>query len=398
MTEFKIKGVGLDTSNLNYLPKTISDESVEYGYFYTNVNANNGLVVRPLLQESREVRLVVGIDFLDHVSIAIREHLLELGRSYIDVLMIDSGCDWEKYEEEIKTIMESGLVDEIGIKNPEKKTVEELEALRVKFGITYIGINLCPLYYWKSIMDWANSTGITIFSFNPLGGHLSAPSLIDSFSITYLLNFSAFHSDIVFLSGKDIVFSNVNKDYITSLLHLESSVDSNNYIIKKDINKLIKPLKEVGHASIRVGEELFPITEKDMVLNPQEMDIGIGSVALKIDESIELDSDDEVGHSIMSYLEDAYLPEDTKNPKDYMSVVRPKAFELFQNQFPSEKGWLCANVFMGDLYLFSAYREFRHTRWFSPDEIRSENKVYALYYSPGYGFILRNVQNSSLKS
>ena len=393
---YKFSGVGLDTSNLTYIPSVISDENTNYDYYYTNINANNGLVLRPLLNRSSNARLVVGVDFLDHVSLAIREHLYELGEQRVNVLLIDAGCDWEKYEDEIKVLQESGIVEEIGIKNPEKLNVDALEYLRVKFGIRYLGINLCPLYYWKDIMDWSEMVGLKVFGFNPFGGHISAPSLIDAFTLPYLLNFSAMHTDVVFLSGKDIVFSDVNRDYLLSIIGKED--DEALYRVKKDVDKLLKPLKRLGHLSLHVGEESFPLDETDLIFNPEEFEISLGSEKLDFDTTLSIEEDDKAGQDIMKYLEDAYLPEDTNNPKDYLAIIRPKAFALFRACYPEGQGWLNTNVFIGGVYVFNSYREIRHKFWFSKDKVDFESHTYILYYSNGTGFVLRNLQNSEPKS
>ena len=392
MKKVKLSGIGLDTSNLNYLPVAIDEDETNYNYIYTNISANNGLVVRPLINRQSRFTLVTGVDFLDHVSLAIREHLYELSVQKVDILLIDSKCNWEEYKEEIDLLLESGLVDEIGIKNPELLDIGVLDDLRKKFNLRYFGINLCPLYYSKEVLDLAENTGTYVFGFNPFGGKISAPSLIDSFTVPYLLNFSAMHSDVVFLSGRDIVFSNVNKDYLKPVI--DSSLEESIYTVKKSVDKLIKPLKRVGHISLKVDEELFPISETDSVFNLDEITINLGEAAEKFDTILEISEDDKVGQDILRYLEDAYLPKDTNRSSDYMSIVRPKAFSLFRANYPESKGWFNVNVFLGDVYLFSASRETRSKRWFSPDIVEVETHIYILYHSNKTGFVLRNVQNS----
>lgn len=400
MSNFRISGTGLDTSNLTYFPRVITDDNTTYDYFYTNVGANNGLIVRTLIDSSsaNDSSLIVGVDFLDHVSNAVGDHLEELLRSHADVLMIDASCDWKTYADEINVLLDSGLVRELGIKNPEKLSIEELEVLSESFNIRYIGIDLCPLYYWKDIMDWASKKGMQVLSFNPFGGHLSAPSIIDAFTISYLLNFSAMHSDIVFLTGKDIIFSDTNRTYLNELKGREVADDSI-YKIKKNVNKLIKPLKTLGYTSLKLGEELFPMSEPDTLFNPDEFVVSLGSPDNIIaGHGLEIDEEDKPGKAIIEYLSEAYIPKDAKTAKDCMSVIRPKAFEIFRNWFKSEDNWFCANVFLGDLYLFSASREIKKRRWFSPSRVEREIVNYALYYSTSTGFVLRKLQNTDKES
>lgn len=400
MSKFKISSVGLDTTNLNYIPRRMDEEELEYDYFYTNPSANNGLVIQPLIRETPNASLVVGIDFLDHSLLAIRAHLYELGKSHIDVLMFDSECKFSEYEDVIKEIKETDLVSFFGIKNPEKLTIDQLKELKDKYGISCLGINLCPLYFNKDILDWANMENLDIFSFNPLGGYINAPSLIDAFSISYLLNFSSVYSDVIMLSGKDLVFSSINKTYLNSLVDREIEKDSI-YRIKKNVNKLAKPLKKISQVSIKVGEERFPVSESDVVFNPEEFIVSLkGSDIAEniiIDKSIDmLEEDDKPGRDILGFLEDASIPKDTSNPKDHMAVLRPRIFTLFRSNFPESDGWFNFNVFLGDVYLFSAVKDKREKRWFSPDRVTTITHTYLLYYSDESKFVLRKLQNSEL--
>lgn len=399
MSKFKISSVGLDTTNLNYIPQKINEEETEYSYFYTNPSANNGLVIQSFIQASPSAGLIVGLDFLDKSLLALRAHLYELGKSHIDILMFDSECNFAEYDEAIREIQETNLVSFYGIKNPEKLTLDQLKELRDKYGISCIGMNLCPLYFNKDILDWAEKEGLDIFSFNPLGGYINAPSLINAFSISYLLNFSAAHSDVVMLSGKDLVFSGINKAYLNILVDREIEKDSI-YQIKKNVNKLIKPLKKVSQVSLKVGEECFPVSEPDAIFNPEEFTVTLGSSSTEnivIDKSIEiLEETDKPGRDILNYLEDASLPRDTKNPKDHMAVLRPRIFTLFRANFPESEGWLNFSVFMGDIYLFSTVKDIKEKKWFSSDKVTTISHTYLLYYSEESKFVLRKLQNSGL--
>ena len=71
-------------------------------------------------------------------------------------------------------------------------------------------------------------------------------------------------------------------------------------------------------------------------------------------------------------------------------------FTLFRSNFPESDGWFNFNVFLGDVYLFSAVKDKREKRWFSPDRVTTITHTYLLYYSEESKFVLRKLQNSEL--
>lgn len=395
MSKYKIKGTGLDTTTLNYIPRNITEQGAKFDYFYTNPSANNGLVIRPLINAKVNTKLITGLNFLDSSFFALQSHLIEINRPRIDILMFDAECKFEEFEESILNIQETEIAEYYGIKNPEKLPLDKLKEYVGRFKISCLGINLCPLYFNKEILDWAEEAGLQIISFNPLGGYINAPSLIEAFSIPYLLNFSSVYSDVVMLSGKDITFSEVNSNYLSILIDKEIQKESL-YKIKKNINKLIKPLKTVSKVSLIYGEERFPVNEPDSIFNPDEIVVSLineGESTI-INTEIEIAEDDIPGKQILKYLEDAYIPKDTTNIKDHMAVLRPNVINRFNMCYPSSQGWMHVNVFLGDIYLFTAMKDEVKKHWFAPNEIETISHTYLLYYSEGTGFVLRKIQNS----
>ena len=236
MSMYKIKGVGLDTTNLDY----VADVG-EFDYLHTSISANNGLIVRGILEESIAT-IITSIDFLDQIKIAVNNHLFELGREKLDLLLINSSCDFEKYADQVQELLDSGLVDQIGIKNP--NSPEEIKRImKTVPKIKYISLELCPLNFNYEVVKFCEDNDIDLLVFNPFGGYISAPVLIDSFTIPYLLNFAAYYGTIVFLSGREIS-SNSQRQYLEPLI--DSDVENESlYQLTKSVKRLVKPIKKM---------------------------------------------------------------------------------------------------------------------------------------------------------
>lgn len=398
--EFKLKSVGLDTTNLNYyIPSDYRfyAETEDYSYYYTNVSSNNGGIVKTILPDNTAPgedasKLVVGVDYLDGISKSLPEHLEEMGRTSADILLVDAKCDIDKYFDEIKFLVDSRFVEYVGLKNPEVLDVKRLEELRILLDINFIGINVSPLYYNAEVMNWAREHDIVIMGFNPFGGYLSYNLLINAFSMMYLLKFAADKSDIVMLSGRDLYAADTNRGYLNSLIGKDKGDTS--YVVKKTIDKLVKPLKTIGHVSLKTMGGLFYINDPEVMFNDDEVQINLGKPLEKIEE---LTSADDLTIEVSNFLKEVKVPEDAKTSGDIISVARPLVLEMVRERLKDE-GWECSSAFYGDIYVISAVREFRIKRWFSRDKVTLETKSYILYWSEKNGFVFRNVQNSTAVS
>lgn len=344
MNEFRIKSIGLDTTNLNYYVPEYYEDKGTYSYYITNVSSNNGALVSTILPEDENYKIVTCVNYLDNVSKSLIDHLEEMDKTSADILMIDSRCDFDKYFDEIKFIMNSRFADEIGIMNPEYLKLEKLEELRNLLNVKYIGMNISPLYYNVEVMNWAKNKDVLVMGLNPLGGYLSANLLINTFTLPYLLKFAADNSDIVILSGRDIVSANVNSSYLGSLIGQDKGDTS--YVVKKTIDKLVKPLKTAGFSSLKVEEELFNVNDPEILFNDDEMSLNFGKPLEKIDK--DLNTDDELVKSIEAYLSEVKIPEDAKTAGDVISAVRPLVLKKIRNEL-DDQGWEnIVSVFYGD--------------------------------------------------
>lgn len=399
-TVFRVKGTGLDTTNLDYSPKNASE--LDFQYYYTNPNANNGPLIYPLVS-NLEKGLIVGIDFLDEAKIAILEHLYELRRVNIDLLLIDASCNFED-ENSLNDILElkNNCIGNIGIKNPEKISLERLmEVSKLLGGVKHIALNLSPLYFNKEILDWAYNNEVEVIAFNPLGGHLTAPCMIDSFGLQYLLNFSGVYADTVILSGKDLASTEINSSYLNNLVG-ESVLKPEIYTMKRSVDKLVKPLRKICSQSlVTETSEILPMEEaQNELFDPNELILSIGEEVVDVNLDYTLPEDEQkedlAFNDILQYLENIKIPSDTENDNDIVSVVRPKAFALFRARYLESAGWECFSINLGNIVVFNARKVLRHRRYlFAEDNIEYKTVSYLLYYKKPYGFILRNLKKFS---
>jgi hypothetical protein len=312
---YKIKGIGLDTTTLDY----VADVG-DYDYLHTSISANNGLIIRGILEESIAT-IITSIDFLDQADKAIINHLYELGRDRIDLLLINSTCDFEKYSEQIKDLLDSSLVDQIGLKNPNNP--EEIKRImKIMPKLKYISLELCPLNFNYEIVKFCEDNDIDILVFNPYGGYISAPVLIDSFTMPYLLNFAAYYGTIVFLSGRELS-SNAQKRYLEPLIDAEVENESI-YQLNKTVKKLVKPLKKMVNTSIVINEEItLPFQAlQSSLFSGDDLILSLDKTYYKVNKNDDLDDVEKYITEYLSKKEEYKLPEDTGNDSNSLSVLR----------------------------------------------------------------------------
>lgn len=335
-TKFKIQGIGLDTENIEY---PISNNTV-FDYIHTSISKNNDFIISDYIKKNCSISvLITSIDFLDNVSNSIVKHLEELDKSIVDLLLINSKCDFKNYNKEIKDMIDNGLVSEIGIKNPD--TVEELELIEKEIKFNYVSLNICPLNFNYSVIKWCNEKGIKVICFNPFGGHISAAAMIDSFSVSYLLSFAAFNSDIVFLSGRDLFYAKVEKTYLESLIGREYGDDK--FILKKNVNKLYKPLKKAINTSMEIecdyGNDklIIPYNSPDVIVPFNEIYFNFSGQLITLnDNSVDENLQNNIEKEVYNLINILQRPKDG-NIYDYISSARPSIIKLLKGKLLLDK-------------------------------------------------------------
>ncbi len=239
MIKFTIKGVGLDTTEINH---PFIGESDRYDIIFTSISANNDfLIAGSLKQMQPDPPLVVYVEFLEDLSKLLNFHIKELGREKIDVLLFDASLEMDKI---IKATEELDyFVKSYGLMNP--KTGKQLEDFLQKKEnvISSIGINISPTDFNYDVIRNAKIHNLTIYGFNQFGGYLSSSRNILSFSVPYLLSFSAANCDYVIVSGRDLEKACENMQFLRSLITKEHG--DNEYKLEK---KIFKPASSLGMA------------------------------------------------------------------------------------------------------------------------------------------------------
>ena len=350
MSMYKIKGVGLDTTNLDY----VADVG-EFDYLHTSISANNGLIVRGILEESIAT-IITSIDFLDQLRVAVVNHLFELGKDKLDLLLINSSCDFEKYADQVQELLDDGLVDQIGIKNP--NSPEEIERImKTVPKIKYISLELCPLNFNYEVVKFCEDNDIDLLVFNPFGGYISAPVLIDSFTIPYLLNFAAYYGTIVFLSGRELS-SNSQRQYLEPLIDSDVE-DESLYQLTKSVRRLVKPIKKMVNTSIIINEDItLPFKAlQSSLFSREDLILNLDKTFYNVDEDIE---EDDVVKYIKEMLEnkDGYkLPEDARNDSDSLSVLRSFISSWLNLEFSAKDTIINTIKLSNNIFVYLIYRE-----------------------------------------
>ena len=321
MSKFKILGVGIDTRTLDYVP---SDE-FDFDYIMTSVSANNESLVRAY---SRYASIITYTDFLDGIDTLIPDHLNQIGRPRVDLLLVDAKCDFVEYAQQLSSLVDFGYVDTIGIYGPTSiERVEEI--LEVLPTLKYVGLEMCPLNFNYELVSWINEKGLEILCFNPFGGHISAAGIIDSFSVPYLLGFASNYSTLVFLSGRDLFTAKEDKDYLTELIDKESS---DIYKLEKSISKLYKPLKTSIGVSLSIDSgHTIPLSDPRAIFNPTDLSLNLGKAKYE-SQDLEI-KEDSVEADVYDYYKDFVPPKDSDEDRSIVALIKPRIAEMITDHY-----------------------------------------------------------------
>lgn len=259
---FKIIGIGLDTSNLDYVPS--QEHLKDFKYLHTSINNVNDCMLSEIFTEDGvEIRdrnskiLVTEINCVSKISNVLTSHITALGKDWIDILEIPANCEWnDDTADQLHELIEAGIIYEIAVKDPDSvEKLEEIEKVLDKFGeeIDCVSINICPLHFNLDIINWCKEKNIKILGYNPMGGYISSANIIQSFTVPYLLGFASTYCDVVFLSSRDMHKSIQSAKYLKGLIgEFTESV----YVLNKSVSKLQKPLKKVVWTSAIFDTEI----------------------------------------------------------------------------------------------------------------------------------------------
>lgn len=381
--KFKISGVGIDTTRINKILN--KNELEDYTYIHTSISAGNDTLIKSGIKDNQI--LITSIDFLDHSDTAIIHHLEELVKDSINLLLIDSKCNFEDNIDNINNLIISGNVQEIGISNPTSvKRLEELKNLISQ--ISYISLNICPLCFPWSIIRYCEENNIKILGFNPFGGRINYPRLIDSFSVPYLLSFISAYSDIVFLSGNNLNVLDSETEYLMDLIDKEYGSE---FELSKDVDKLFKEPKKTINTSLKLGDSIIiPYDNPENIFNYQELIFGLGKINIKSSKQ-----DDELVSAVYEFYSSFEEgPVDNPTPQNVLSLLRYNILNLTRLQYSEVDGWSVFCTKISDLtFVISGVRKVKKSKLFKKSEEIIEQVNYILHFN-GTDLIFQNLKNA----
>lgn len=402
MTNFKVSGVGIDTSTIFYYPSEDRCNKDNYDYIYTSISKGNSYIISNYIKSQPGATLISEIDYLNNFDSVIPDFLYEINRDKINLLLFNSNIEnWEKYKNEVLENIaflkeDCGLIEEIGLKNP--KSVDEIKKINeiLGFEVKYIALDICPFNFNYDIINWCYENKIHIIGFNPFGGYISSNNLINSFTIPYLLSFSSNYSDVVILSGRDLLYSSENFNYIKQLIGKESSPK---YTLKKNVlGKLVKPFKKIINTSLIVSNNLIlSYEEPEKLFYESDIDLSIGKY--KIELSKEKTAFEE---EINTYISTLSIPEDS-NDSGKITFLRYKLIPSLCKS-SSDKGQFRSIKYLrvGDnnLIMTISFVVDSKKRWFKKNLLEESSKIYILTIQDNkpYFFEVENSRSEDIEN
>lgn len=332
MSKFKISSVGIDTRTMKSSPG-VSRADDGYSYILTSVEANNDYMIRDFVENHiGEPVIMTSVNFLENVETALKDHIKNLGKEKINVLLFGPNTNIEKYVSELDGIKD--VADRFGLIDPEsvdqaKEKIESLNKLGLE--VEFVAMPISPLDFNYDLIKFCEENELKIVGLNQMGGYVSAARNIEAFSVPYLLGFSAYHSDIVILSGRDVFSAIEDKWYLSELLDKEAG---NGYVLEKNVYKPVKDLKKAIYTSISLEGEgsIVPYDDPTMLFMGEGFRFKIGSSLKKVKE-YGLSGIEEDEREITEFLKDLFYPKDAEHSVK-MAFARYKIDNYLKSKYP----------------------------------------------------------------
>lgn len=333
MSNFKIQGIGLDSSTLTYDPG-VSRIDDGYNYLMTNISKSNDFVISSYAKNlPSNVALFTVVDYLDNLVAGLSYHLEEIGKRHVDLLLVSTDANWEDYAEALKLAETEGKVKHFGLEQPgDVEAIKKCQGIMDTLGlkIEYITLPICPLEFNNEIITYCNENKIGIIGLNSFGGYLSAPRNITAFSVPYLLMFAAYYCDIVILSGRDMLKAYEDKEFLSSLIGREADPGM---ALKKSISKPVKEIKQAIYTSLKMDEDnVIPYTSPETLLYAEDYMFKFGLSSEKITK---VEGEGGLTKEGNDFLDICYFPTDAK-PGDIFALGYYRIMEFLRNKLGSE--------------------------------------------------------------
>ena len=385
MTNFKLKGIGLDTTTLDYSPVKYYYDKASIGYVLTNPAANNDFLIKPYLEYLSEAFLLTEINYVDGADDILVSYLKHLGRTKYDLLFLNANLDYKYFDTSIKDIYSRNEIEHLGLSRPKdidtlKKNIEYLEAIGHK--VESVLLDISPINFQKDIIDYCIEAGITIFSTNTFGGWVNSNAVISTYTTPYLLEFSSLYSDVIILSSRDMCNVKYNIPFLEQLMKSEDI-----YLEPLDIPCPITPVQKptpIIFTALKLeGDKIIPYNTPNYVFQPDQLILGQTDIFPEIKLGRDK-TETEIGVEKL-------IPLVYKTPElsddDYFVSLRFKIEDFLEI---SHKGWEKEILKITDKIIYLKYtKETFRIRWFGKStKIKEKSNEYLLYYAEGiFGFV-----------
>lgn len=378
--KFKIKGIGLDTTGLDYSPLKIKTEKDKINYVFTNPAANNDFIIDEYVKYLADnTVLITEINYVDGVDEVLVSHLGRLGRNKYNILLMNANLDYSQFDLSVLDIKNKNIVENFGLSYPEsleklKSNIDYLE--EIGLGINCVLLDISPLHFQKDIIEYCEAEEITIISTNPFGGWVNSGITIYKYSVPYLLNFTSVYSDVVLLSSRDMCTAASNINYLTSII---SKQVENELLYHKDknVDELIHPTKYINTA-INVEGMVLPYESPSYIFDSSEVKFSNFHILPEVKEYHEkTDAESEVEQLI----DVIYKTPDLGND-DYFVSLRYKIEEYLEL---SHQGWKKEIIKITDKIMYIKFTNIVvKKKWYGKlyESIEGVDR-YLLFYSDG---------------
>jgi hypothetical protein len=217
----------------------------EIEYLETSLEYDNDSLLKDYIPETTKV--ISKIPYIKNLDITVEFNKLALGVEDNQLyILLNAKEDWEENKDELEKIKTKYR---IGLYNVTE--VNEILIFSDYCKPEMIEVEINPLLYPKSVLDYATENDIKIISHGIFGGEIWAAYLQNMFPKGFLYDFARYNSDIQIIPGNDIYF------LYEILGRKENEEEEKLCKYSKDINKLpaliIPPQKIHGVTKLEIS-------------------------------------------------------------------------------------------------------------------------------------------------
>lgn len=337
---YELKGTGIDITN------TIGIENPEV--VYCPLCKHQDKIVG---FDAEAVGLIVtSTKFLDGIEEQI-EIFKEITNTCMNVILVSSYCDFEKYTETLENLKEKYNGIEIGIMVEDDCTKERLEEINETVGyisgFRYYGMKINPGFFKSDIVDFIYSYSGQIVGFDCLGSKNMKNYMIESFSKPYLIEFASYYCAVLIFSGEDTQITDIR--YANSLINRVAR-EENLYSLKININSEYPKLNKMFSMTVDFDGDKIIVPNLNGVLPiPESIEFSFGNTAKEELSDEKKQSSNEDMSLMRDFLDSVEKPEDDVDNEGYFNKLRHEVITYFKSKCKKDS----KKFVMGDCFYLS---------------------------------------------